>query len=156
MKHKLVMLLMAATLCATAIASASRAAHAHGTLSDVSAVSALPVASVLVSGYAASATAAAVIALPLALSAHGAVLMVKSVEASARGAVCVLERASDGARVTLELAARAGRRTSVAVGDSMVVSVAAAGAMISLAGELIAFVPNELGRALLHNERVTF
>lgn len=156
MKRELRMWLMAAVLCVTGISAASRAAHAHGTLSEVSAVSALPVASVLVSGYAASATAAAVTAVPLALSAHGAVLVVKSVEASARGAVCVLERASDGARVTLEFAARAGRRTAVAVGDSMVVSVAAAGAMISLAGEIIAFVPNELGRALLHNERVTF
>jgi hypothetical protein len=152
MKRKLMMVLLAVALSG----AVDRAANAHDKLSDVSAVSALPVASVIVSGYAASVAAAAAVAVPVALSAHGAVLVVKSVEASARGAVCVLERASDGARVTLELVSRAGRRTSVAVGDAMVVSVAAAGAAISLAGEVIAFVPNELGRALLYNERVTF
>ncbi|TAG45559.1 MAG: hypothetical protein EAZ30_15405 [Betaproteobacteria bacterium] len=131
-------------------------AQAGDAASAVSALSALPIASVVVVSYGASVAASAVVALPVALSATGAVLVVKSVEASAKGAVCVLERASDGARVTLELSSRAGRRISIGVGDSMAVSVVAAGAMISFAGEVIAFVPNELGRALLHNERVTF
>jgi hypothetical protein len=131
-------------------------AQASDAASAVSALSALPTASVVVVSYGASIAASAVVTVPVALSATGAVLVVKSVEASAKGAVYVLERASDGARVTLELSSRAGRRISIGVGDSMTVSVVAAGAMISFAGEVIAFVPNELGRALLHNERVTF
>jgi hypothetical protein len=152
MKTKLLPLLIATSFSM----STMQIAYANDAASAVSAASALPVASVVVSGYAASAASGAVIALPVALSVGGATLIVKSVELSARGAVCVLERASDGTRVTLDLASRAGRKTSIAVGDAMTVSTISAGATISLAGEAIAFVPNELGRALLHNERVTF
>jgi hypothetical protein len=36
------------------------------------------------------------------------------------------------------------------------VSVLGAGAVLSAAGEVIAFFPNALGRSLLYNERVTF
>jgi hypothetical protein len=28
--------------------------------------------------------------------------------------------------------------------------------LLSAAGEVLAFIPNELGRALLHNERITY
>jgi hypothetical protein len=154
MKTKFTLLLMAASLSAASLPLQS--AHADEALSAVSALSALPIASVIVSGAGASAASAAVAAIPVALSVTGAVLVVKSVELSARGAVCILERVSDGARVSVEFTSRAGRRTSLAVGDTMTVSAIAAGATISLAGEVIAFVPNELGRALLHNERVTF
>jgi hypothetical protein len=152
MKTKLLSLLIATSLSISTI----QTTHANDAASAISAASASPVASVVLSGYGASAASGAVVALPIALSVTGATLIVKSVELSARGAVCVLERASDGARVTLDLASRAGRKTSIAVGDAMTVSVISAGATISLAGEAIAFVPNELGRALLHNERVTF
>ncbi len=37
----------------------------------------------------------------------------------------------------------------------MTVSTIGAGIILSAAGEAIAFVPNALGRALLHNERLT-
>jgi hypothetical protein len=152
MKNRLLSLLIATSLSVATI----QTTHADDAASVISAASALPVASVIVAGYGASAASGAVVALPIALSITGATLVVKSVELSARGAICVLERASDGARVTLDLASRAGRKTSIAVGDAMTVSVISAGATISLAGEAIAFIPNELGRALLHNERVTF
>ena len=33
-------------------------------------------------------------------------------------------------------------------------SVISTGAILSVAGEVLAFVPNALGRALLHNERL--
>ena len=120
--------------------------------SEVSALSALPIASVVIVGGAAS---AAVVALPVALSVSGAVLVVKSVELSARGALCVLERAADGVQVSVEIAARGVERTSMVVGKTVQVTVIGAGAVLSIAGEAIAFVPNEIGRALLHNERVT-
>jgi hypothetical protein len=40
-------------------------------------------------------------------------------------------------------------------GTAVVVSVVGAGVVLSAAGEAIAFIPNALGRALLHNERLT-
>ena len=67
-----------------------------------------------------------------------------------------LERASDGAIASIELAGRVAERGSLAVGRSVEVSVVGAGVVLSAMGELIAFVPNELGRALLHNERITY
>lgn len=152
MKKTFIALLITGALCSTI----STYARAQDPSTALSTLSAMPIASVIVAGYGASMASGAILALPVALSTSGAALIVKSVEASAKGAICVLERASDGARVTIEFASRAGRRTSVAVGEAMAVSVVGAGAMISLAGEVIAFVPNELGRALLHNERVTF
>lgn len=141
-----------AVTLATSANLASARDRAGGGGSELSALSALPIASVIIVGGAAS---AAVVALPVALSATGAVLVIKSVELSARGTLCVLERASDGAQVSVEIAARGVERTSLVVGNTVQIAVIGAGAVLSIAGEAIAFVPNEIGRALLHNERIT-
>jgi hypothetical protein len=77
------------------------------------------------------------------------------VEVGALSTVYVLERASDGARVSVEVAGRGAAQASVAAGALVTVSVIGAGVILSAAGEAIAFVPNGLGRALLHNERLT-
>ena len=139
--------------------SKQSSAHNGDGLSAISTLSALPVASVLVTGGAVGASAVTasvgVVALPVALSVTGAVLVVKSVEVSARGTICVLERASDGASTTLEIAGRMGERMMLRTGQVVQVSVVGAGAVLSVAGAAIAFVPSELGRALLHNERLT-
>jgi hypothetical protein len=126
-------------------------ARAHGEASAVSAVSALPLASVVVGTGAA---ASAVAAVPVVLSTAGAVLVVKTVESTVRGTVVVLERASDGAQASFELGARAAGAASLAAGTLVTVSVIGAGVLLSAAGEVIAFIPNALGRALLHNERL--
>lgn len=125
------------------------AAQAHGELSALSALSALPLASVVT-------TASAAVVLPVALSTAGAVLVVKSVEVSARGTLYVLERASDGALVSVEIAARGVEAVSLATGTAVTVSVLGAGVLLSAAGEVLAFIPNALGQALLHNERLTY
>jgi hypothetical protein len=95
-------------------------------------------------------------AVPLALTVSGAVLVVKAVEVSATGTVYVLERASDGARASVAVAGRGAKAVSAGVGTAVAVGVISAGVVLSVAGEVIAFIPNQLGRALLHNERVTF
>ena len=94
------------------------------------------------------------IAAPAVLSA-GAVLTVVAVEASATGAVWVLERASDSARSSLRLSAQAAGGLSVVAGTAVLVTVMSTGWVLSAAGAAIAFVPNEIGAALLYNERVT-
>jgi hypothetical protein len=114
---------------------ASASAQAHG--SEASALSiAIPVVVVA------------------AVSVAGATLVVKSVEASATGVVCVLERASDGARVSLEFAGRSAATLGMSVGVTASVVMTASGAIITSAGEAIAFIPNAMGRALTHNERM--
>ncbi|ROZ79031.1 hypothetical protein [Ramlibacter sp. WS9] len=128
-------------------------ARAQSEASAVSALSALPLASVVVVG--ASATAGASLAVPAMLSAAGAVFVIKAIEVGALSTVYVLERASDGARVSVEVAGRGMANASMAAGTMVTVSVIGAGVILSVAGEAIAFVPNALGRALLHNERLT-
>lgn len=133
--------------------SAMVAAPAQAQSEASAASAALPLASVVVG---ASAAAGASVAVPVTLSTAGALFVVKAVEVSALSTVYVLERASDGARVSVEIAGRAVANASVAAGTVVTASVIGAGIILSAAGEVIAFVPSELGRALLHNERLTW
>ena len=118
------------------------------------ALSLVPVASAFVASGAASATAGAVAALPVALSVGGAVLTVKAVEASATGTVYLLERASDGAQVSVQVLGRGIGASAHGVGTVVACSVIGTGVLLSVAGEVLAFVPNAIGQALLHNERL--
>lgn len=126
-----------AALLATSLASA----HAQSAVSEASALSALPIA--------------VSVAAPVLLLSAGATLTVVAVQASALGTVWVLERASDGVRATLTLGAQAARALSVAAGTVVVVTAVGTGWVLSTASEAIAFIPNEIGAALLYNERVT-
>ena len=140
-------------LVTLALATAGTApAHAHGDASALSSLSALPVASI-VGG---SAVAGSVAAVPLALSVTGAVLTVTAIEASANGVVLVLERASDGATASVELVGRGLAGLAIAVGSVVGCSLIGTGVVLSVASEAIAFIPNALGRALLHDERLTY
>lgn len=110
---------------------------AHSTASEASALSLLPVA--------------VSVAAPVALLSAGATLSVVAVEAGARGTVWVLERASDGARASVQF----GGQASAALGMAVMVTAIGSGYILSAAGEAVAFVPNAIGTALLHNEQVT-
>lgn len=116
-------------------------ARAQSTVSDASALSMLPIA--------------VSVAAPLFVLSAGATLTVVSVEATSVGAVWVLERASDGARASIRLVGRGIASASVAAGAAVVVTAISTGWVLSAASEAIAFIPNELGAALLYNERIT-
>ena len=141
----------AAVLCASALL-ATTAARAQSEASI--GLSMLPVASVVDTASVAGATASSVVAVPAALLVSGAVLTVRAVEVSARGTVFVLERVSDGAVASVELGAAAARGVALGAGASVVSTVIASGVILSAAGEVLCFVPNAVGRALLHNERI--
>jgi hypothetical protein len=159
-KHACLTLTALSLTMSTATYSTQSFAHNGGGLSAISTLSALQVASVLVVGGAVGTSAAgasvAAVALPVALAASGAVLVVKTIKVSARSTICVLERMSDGASATIEIAGRTAERMMLRTGQAVQVSVVGAGAVLSVAGAAIAFVPSELGRALLHNERLTY
>jgi hypothetical protein len=124
-----------------ALAGAFGTARAQSGVSEASALSALPIA--------------VSVAAPVLLFSAGVTLTVVAVEASATGAVWVLERASDGARATVRLGSQAAGALSVAAGTVVVVTAMSTGWVLSTASEAIAFIPNEIGAALLYNERVT-
>ena len=90
-------------------------------------------------------------AAPVAIVASGANLTVRAVETSVGGTTWVLERTADGLRASVKLAGN----SSVQIGTSVVVTAVASGNVLSAAGKAIAFIPNDIGAALLYNERVT-
>lgn len=129
------------------------AAHAQ---SDASlAVSALPVASVVLSAAAAGAAASTVVAVPAALSVAGSQLAIKSVQASADAVVYVLERVSDGAQASVRVSLGAGHYSIKQVDTAVSVVVISTGVMLVATGEVLAFIPNEMGRALLHSAKLS-
>lgn len=146
----------AAALVAFGLVCTLLATPARAQSEASAALSMLPVASVvgaasLGAGAGASAAAAAV---PVALSVAGAVLTVTAVQVSATGTVYVLERASDAAVVSVELVGAGLAGSAYAVGTVVTCGLISTGAVLSAAGEVLAFVPNALGRALLYSERL--
>ncbi len=134
-----------ATLAALLLALATTAAPAQAArppaASEASAVSMLPVA--------------VSVAAPVLLFSAGATLTVVAVSSVAEGTVWVLERASDGARASLTVSGQVAGGVSVVAGTAVLVTAFSAGWVLSAAGQAIAYVPNSVGQALLHNERVT-
>lgn len=117
------------------------AVHAQAQASALSHLSALPVA--------VSVTA------PVGMLVAGSVLTVAAVETAADATVWVLERASDGARASVRLSGQMAGVASVTAGTVITASAFSAGVVLSAAGKVVAYLPNEIGKALLHNERVT-
>ncbi len=98
----------------------------------------------------------AVVAAPALIFVGGAMFTVVAIDAttaSARG--MVLERASDGARVSVQVSGEALQGTALALGSVVASTAVASGVILSAAGAAIAFIPNELGKALLHHERLS-
>ncbi|WP_235513915.1 hypothetical protein [Aquabacterium parvum] len=132
---------LVAACAGLALLGATQRAFAHpNQASEASALSMLPVA--------VSVTA------PALLVSGTVALSVVAIQATADGMVWVLERASDGARISVKWASLSVGMASVAVGTVVTVSAVSAGWLLSTAGEVIALVPNTLGRALLHHEEV--
>ena len=132
---------LAAALSSLAMLATFENANAQSDASQASALSALPIA--------------VSIAAPVMIVSGGAVLSVVAIEASAEGTVWILQRASDGARASVRLSARAAGGVSVAVGTVVTVAAISTGWVLSAAGQAIAFIPNQVGAALLYNERIT-
>jgi hypothetical protein len=128
-------------IAATLFASGLGRAWAQPNASNASALSLLPIA--------------VSVAAPAMILSAGATLTVVAVETSVNGTVWVLERASDGARASVTLSAQAAGALSLAAGTAVVVTAFSAGWVLSAAGKAVAYIPNEIGAALLYNERVT-
>jgi hypothetical protein len=137
---RLIHSMIAAAVFAGTLGSA-HAHHHHPGPSDASALSMLPIA--------------VSVAAPVMILSAGAMLSVVAVEATSAGTVWVLERASDGARASVTLGTAAAGGLSLALGTAVVVTAFSAGWVLSAAGRAIAYIPNEIGAALLYNERIT-
>ena len=145
MKRSLAALLVAAGLACSA------SSHAQS-VASVAALSAIPLVSITNGAPNGSGLVASV---PLVISMTGATVVLASVHATANGTAYGLRRASDGAQASIEVVGHASGAASVAAGTIVTVSAVGAGTVLSVAGEVIAFIPNAVGVALLHNERLT-
>jgi hypothetical protein len=136
--------LVVAAAATLALALANPAFAHRGSPSAASELSALSMLPVAVS-----------VVAPVALVVGGATLTVAAVSTVAEGTVWVLERASDGAQASVRLSGDLVVGTSVVVGTAVVVTAISAGTVLSVAGQAVAFIPNEIGKALMYNERIT-
>lgn len=88
-----------------------------------------------------------------AVAASGTII-VESVQVAGDASMIVLAGASDAASATLRLSGKAIEGASLVAGASVVVMAVSTGYVLVAAGQVIAFVPNEIGRSLLHHSRV--
>lgn len=88
-----------------------------------------------------------------ALAGSG-VLVVASVKGVADGVVVVVKGASNGVEASIKLSGKAAEGLSVATGTVVSVVAISTGHMLVLSGKVLAFIPNEIGKSLLHHSRV--
>ena len=130
-----------AILAIAAVLAVHATGHAESTASEVSGASMIPVA--------------ISVTLPVVLVAGVGSVVVTGVEASAQGTVWLVENVADGVKGSICFAGQAVGASAVAVGTVVVVTVVATGRVLSAAGRVIAFIPNEIGRSLSYNQRVS-
>ncbi|WBS02311.1 hypothetical protein OU994_29385 [Pseudoduganella sp. SL102] len=82
-------------------------------------------------------------------------VVVVAVDKAADGIDLVLESVKDGSRATVRLSGKAAEGLSVAAGTVVNVSATATGHLLVASGKVIAFIPNEAGKALLRTERAS-
>lgn len=85
--------------------------------------------------------------------ASGATI-VESVKDIGDGVELVLTNTSNASKATVRLSGNAARQLSVAAGTTLDVVATGSGHMLVFSGKVLAFIPNELGKALLHHSEV--
>jgi hypothetical protein len=81
--------------------------------------------------------------------------VVESVNAVGDGIEIVLEGAGQASRATVHLSGAAARGLSIVAGTVVQVVAMSAGQALVLSGKVLAFIPNEIGQALLHHARAS-
>ena len=96
---------------------------------------------------------AEVIGGSILMVAVGGSVVVAGVHASGDGLELVLQGAGQASTATVRLSGEAARGLSVAAGTVLDVVATSTGHVLVLSGKALAFIPNEIGKALLHHER---
>lgn len=94
-----------------------------------------------------------VVAGPVQLIHGSTQLTVTALESAGESVVVVMRGVSDVTTVSIKTSATAVGTASVVVGSAVQVVAESAGSALYVAGKLIAFIPNEIGRALIHQSR---
>lgn len=134
------------TISAIVLACAALCPHANA--APQSGASELSDASALVGGG-----SAMLVGGSLSILAGAGLAVVASVTVVGESVVIVLEGASAAASATIRMSGQALRGVSVVAGTAVSVVAIATGTVLITAGKVIAFIPNEMGKALLHQSR---
>jgi hypothetical protein len=133
MKRLIIATLLSFAMGTSHAADASQASNPSNAIGDVSAtVVAGSVLSVAVTGS----------------------VVVASVKEIGDGIELLLEGASDASTATVRLSGKAAKGLSVAAGTVVQVTAVSTGHLLVASGKVLAFIPNEAGKALLHHSRV--
>jgi hypothetical protein len=81
--------------------------------------------------------------------------VVESIEKVGESTVVVLKGAVEGSRVTLKMSGKVVTGASLAAGTAVSVVSMASGHALVVSGKVIAFIPTETGKVLLHHSRVS-
>jgi hypothetical protein len=95
-----------------------------------------------------------VVAGSMATVAGSGEVVVKGVKAVGESTEVVLTNVADGASATVRLSGEAAKGLSTAVGNTVQATAMSTGYMLVASGKAIAFIPNEIGTALLHHSKV--
>ena len=98
---------------------------------------------------------AIVVAGSLAPVVIGGSILVVAVDKAGEAIDLLLESAKDGSRATVRLSGKASEGLSVAAGTAVNVSATATGHVLVASGKVIAFIPNEAGKALLRSTKAS-
>jgi hypothetical protein len=90
----------------------------------------------------------------LSVVAASGAAVIGSVQVVGESTLVVLESAVNSSTATIRLSGEAARGFALAAGTTVSVAVHASGHMLIAAGKVVAFIPNELGKALLCHERI--
>jgi len=80
-------------------------------------------------------------------------MVVESVKWTGESMVLVLREAPHMVAVTFEASVKGMGNASLAVGESITVIAQSTGYLLTKAGEIIAFIPSEIGASLVHQSR---
>jgi hypothetical protein len=126
--------------CGAASSAGAAGSHGSSTLSEASAL-------------AAGGSALVVVGSLSAVAASG-VVIVESVEVVGGASMVVLAGASEAASATLRLSSDVVVGASLPAGTVVGLVAVSTGYLLVSAGKVLAFIPNEIGRGLLHQSRV--
>lgn len=84
----------------------------------------------------------------------GSELVVRSVEVVGESVLVTVTAAAGGASFVLELTAQAASGLVLVAGTVVWVAIVSGGYLLSVAGEVLAFVPDAATRALMHHEAI--
>jgi hypothetical protein len=82
----------------------------------------------------------------------GSKLLVKGVEIVGESVLVTVAAAAEGVSFVVEMTAQAARAMSITAGMVVSVVVVSGGYLLSVAGEVLAFIPDASTRALIHHE----